>query len=192
MADVSPFALPHADDAGDAGDPDRAPLPGDDLVADARRQITREIIVRAPPEVLWPHLLHMVFATDRPRTLLCCERPRLVVLGALYDHDAGLYLPFDGPKPARYWKATWTFVASPLGAERTRLRVRSRVAHGGEALRWCSVWLPPFSDFVDPAQLRQLARAAEGRPASFRASLHDAAEIALRALGASRSHPRGR
>jgi hypothetical protein len=163
------------------------PLPGDELVPDARKQLTRDITIRAAPEVVWPHLLHLATpSVDQPRQVLRAEAASLLVLGALYDHGAGIYLPFDDPPPARYWRATWSFVLSPIEARRTRLHARTRVACGGDALRWCSVWLPPFTDPLEAEQLRSVARAAEGQIPTWYASLRQAAGSALRALGASR------
>jgi hypothetical protein len=175
---------PHADDASH---PNGVPLPGDELVRDARKQITREITIRAPPEAVWPHLVSLASSADAAtRSVLRSEAPRLLVLGALYDYGAARYLPFDSPRPARYWHAAWSFVLSPIEAQRTRLHARSRVACGGDALRWCSVWLPPFTSLIEPEQLRSIARAAEGELPSWYSSLREAAGSALRALGANR------
>jgi hypothetical protein len=173
--------------SGGSAHPNSIPLPGDELVPDARKQLTREITIRAAPEVVWPHLLHLALPTaDHPRTILRSERPSLLVVGALYDYGAGRYLTFDDPRPARYWKATWSFFLSPAEAQRTRLCARTRVACGGDALRWCSVWLPPFTDLMESEQLHSVARAAEGQLPTWYASLRQAAGSALRALGASR------
>jgi hypothetical protein len=88
----------------------------------------------------------------------------VLLLGALYDHDAGRYLAFDAPRPSTYWHATWVLALSPLDETRTRLDVRSRVAFTGDAVEWASIWTHPFHDFMAPDQLRHLKDLAEGRP----------------------------
>jgi hypothetical protein len=149
---------------------DRAyPLPGDERIPDARKQITRTLTIAATPETIWPLLVRMaLLERHKGGVVLHVRAPRVLLLGALYDAWERRYLPFDLPRPAKYWQATWALVLTPIDAVRTRLDVRSRVAFGEDALRWASVWTHPFGDFMDHALLRRLERAAEGEHASTR------------------------
>ncbi len=104
-------------------------LPGDDFLDDPAKQITRTLEFAASVELVWPELVAMVL--DRHGqvcTLLVGEPPRAIVLGGLYDHARGNYVEFDAPRPKHFWHATWALVLSRIGAARTRLDTRSRVA----------------------------------------------------------------
>ena len=111
----------------------------------------------------------MVREAEGRHTVLRSEAPRALVLGALYDHGARRYLPFDGPRPEQFWHATWTLTLLPIDAQRTRLYVRSRVAHTHEAVQWSAVWMHPFHDFMSSEELGRVKSAAEGRQASSQA-----------------------
>jgi hypothetical protein len=92
--------------------------------------------------------------------VLSIESPRLLVLGGLFDADAGDQLPFHGKRPGHYWHVTWAFLLAPLDARSTRLTVRARAAcRSGQRI------LGPrlVHAFMEAEQLRQLAARAEGR-----------------------------
>ncbi len=144
-------------------------MPGDWLIGDAKKQITRSVVIDAAPEVIWPQLVQMVLRDrDAGSAVLYLDVRHALVLGSLYDVRVGSYLPFAAPRPEEHWHATWAFVLEPIDVRRTRLHVRSRVAFTGDALRWSAVWMHPFYDFMAPDELRRLKRAAEagGPPAS--------------------------
>ena len=139
-------------------------LPGDDIIQDAKSQITRGITIDAAPEAIWPWLLQMSRTdSDHGYSILRSEPPYVLVLGSLYDYGARHYAAFDGPRPAQYWHATWALVLTPEAANRARLSVRSRVAFTTDAVQWAAVWLHPFNDFMEVEQLRRLKHSAEGR-----------------------------
>lgn len=52
----------------------------------------------------------------------------LLLLGGLFDVANQRQLPFDVPRPPRFWQVTWAFVLEPLDAGRTRLYARARGA----------------------------------------------------------------
>jgi hypothetical protein len=157
----TPDSHPVATDDAPPDSAETRALPGDDLIQDARKQITRDIIIDATPEAIWPCLLQMVRESEGRHAVLRSEAARSLVLGALYDHDARRYLPFEGPRPANYWHATWALMLTPLDEKRTRLHVRSRVAFTHEAVKWAAVWMHPFNDFMGGEELGHLKRAAE-------------------------------
>jgi hypothetical protein len=94
--------------------------------------------------------------------VLEAQEPRALVLGGLWDADAGRNVPFAGPRPPRHWHATWAFALEPADGGRTRLRVRARVAHppSGAAR---GAWIRPAHAVMQRVQLWNLARRAEGR-----------------------------
>lgn len=104
-----------------------------------------------------------------------------------YDARARAYLPFGAPRPAEHWRATWALSLSPIDAKRTRLRVRSRVAFTGDALRWTAVWMHPFHDFMGRHELRYLKRAAEsgGAPAGRQDGVFDASSDSSTLVGSA-------
>lgn len=90
------------------------------------------------------------------------EPERALVLGGLFDPVEKRQLPFDAPRPAEYWHVTWAFALEPLDERRTRLHVRVRGAYSaGE--RFHAATIRPIHDFMQGAQLRNLAARAEGR-----------------------------
>jgi hypothetical protein len=137
-------------------------LPGDDLIPDAAKQITRSLTIRAPVAMVWPELMTMVHdRLESGTSVLESEAPRAVVIGGLYDHRLTSYLPFDGPRPAHFWQATWALVLSPIDGLHTRLEVRARVAFTPDAVEWTAVWTHPFSDFTRHEDLEGLKRRVE-------------------------------
>jgi hypothetical protein len=168
--------LDSSDDLGPA-------LPGDDLIRDARKQITHSVTIDAAPVAIWPLLVQMARLDGHPGcSVLRSEAPCMLLIGGLYDSGARRYLPFDAPKPTQYWQATWALMLSPIGAGRTCLQVRSRVAFTADALLWESVSMHPFNDFMEPHQLRRIKRAAEGRASRRRTALDLVLGLATRLL----------
>jgi hypothetical protein len=171
----SALGMDRAEVDGDSGDAERwCALPGDTFIADARAQVTHGVTIDAPASAVWPLVLDMVrdessapMAAGRPGSyaVLVSDEPRALVLGGLYDHDAKRYLAFDAARPPHFWQATWALVLHPLGEHRTRLLVRSRVAATTDAVRWSSLWLHPFHDFMDHGVLTHLKDRAEGHAA---------------------------
>jgi hypothetical protein len=119
---------------------------------------------------LHPELLHLEVGEIIPATpegddgfeVLGIDEPRALVLGGLFDPDAGKQLPFDAPRPTRYWHVTWVFVLERLADERTRLLVRARAAFS-PSQRLHAAWIRPVHHLMQTAQLRHLAARAEGR-----------------------------
>ena len=89
----------------------------------------------------------------------------LLLFGGLFDVENQRQLPFDAPRPARFWHVTWAFVLEPLDAGRTRLYARARGAFSPSE-RFHAFWIRPVHHLMQTAQLRHLAERAEGRPSS--------------------------
>jgi hypothetical protein len=128
--------------------------------------------------------------------VLRVDEDRTLVLGGLFDPEAGAQLPFAAPRPAHFWHATWAFVLEPLDEMTTRLHVRARVAFP-ESGRLHAAWTRLVHHFMETAQLRHLAARAEQRLPrdSFRDVAEGAAGAAVMAaalltpsLRAARSH----
>lgn len=152
-------------------------LPVDDLLPDAAVQVRRHIDVAAAPDVVWRCLVALG-AVGRERLtvgqvvsaggedgfeVLRIDPGRLLVLGSMFDVDAGRQRPFDVARPARYWHATWTFMLEPLGASATRLHVRARAAFPADR-RLRADWIRPVHPLLDRRELDALAARAERRP----------------------------
>lgn len=105
--------------------------------------------------------------------VLRVDENRRLVLGGLYDPEAGKQLPFSAPRPAHFWHATWAFVLEPLDETTTRLHVRGRAAFP-ESGRLHAMWMRFVHHFMETAQLRHLAARAEQRLP--RDDWHDVAE----------------
>ena len=94
--------------------------------------------------------------------VLAIDRPRALVLGALFDADAKQQRPFDGERPERFWHVTWSFVLEPLDGGSTRLHVRGRAAFPTTG-RLHAEWMKPVHHLMQTAQLRHLAARIEHR-----------------------------
>lgn len=93
--------------------------------------------------------------------VLRLEPGAVLVLGGLYDSLARKQLPFDAPRPDRYWHVSWAFVLEPLDETRTRLHVRARVSFSsGE--RAHAAWIRIVHPLMEHAQLRNLRARVEG------------------------------
>src|SRR5512147_378721 len=49
--------------------------------------------------------------------VLRVDAPHALVLGGVYDLEAGGQVRFDATRPHRYWQVTWAFVLEPIGAD---------------------------------------------------------------------------
>ncbi len=94
--------------------------------------------------------------------VLAIEPTKSLILGGLFDIEAGKQLPFGAQLPKKYWQTTWAFVLEPLDAATTRLHVRARAAFSPS--EWLHVaWIRPVHALMQSSQLRNLAARAEGR-----------------------------
>jgi hypothetical protein len=160
-------------------------LEGDDIVPEARAQLTHAIAIAAPPSAVWPWLLQMgcqragwyswdgldnagVRSADR----IVPELQALAVGDVIPARPAGtegfevlrvvperaLVLRAASPK----WQGTWAFVLEPLGLDRTRLVTRYRAAYPPSA--GMSLMLPVLRAahaIMERKQLRTIKHHAE-------------------------------
>jgi hypothetical protein len=94
--------------------------------------------------------------------VLGVDAPRALILGGLYDVDAGKQLSFNLPRPERYWHVTWAFVLEALNEDTTRLHVRARAAFPKTG-QVHALWVRPVHRFMQHEMLAHLAARAEGR-----------------------------
>jgi len=94
--------------------------------------------------------------------VIAMEPERCLVLGALYDADAGCQREFNDLRPERFWHMTWSFVLEPLDAATTRLHVRARAAFPETGLVR-TAWIRPAHQLMEAAQLEHLAARVEDR-----------------------------
>ena len=94
--------------------------------------------------------------------VLRVEEGRALVLGGLWDTDAGHQRPFSAPRPEGHWHVTWAFALEPLGGGATRLRARARAAFPASG-RIHAAWARPVHRLMQATQLRNLAARAEDR-----------------------------
>jgi hypothetical protein len=114
--------------------------------------------------------------------VLRLQQNRLLLLGTLYDVQNQRQLPFDAPRPRRFWQVTWAFLLEPLDGSRTRLYARARGAFSSSE-RFHSFWIRPLHHLMQTAQLRHLAERAEGRTSSE--GVRDLVESAGAAIGSA-------
>ena len=93
--------------------------------------------------------------------VLRLQENRLLLCGGLFDVENQRQLPFDAPRPPRFWQVTWAFVLEPLDAGRTRLYARARGGFSASE-RFHAFWIRPVHHLMQTAQLRHLAERAEG------------------------------
>jgi hypothetical protein len=94
--------------------------------------------------------------------VLRVEPDRLLLLGGLFDAEAGRQLAFAAPRPERFWHVTWAFVLEPLLDGSTRVTVRARAAFPGSG-ELHAAWIGPVHRIMERTQLRHLAARVEGR-----------------------------
>lgn len=92
--------------------------------------------------------------------VLVLDAPRLMILGGLYDSEAGRQLRFADARPERYWHVTWAFVLDTIDGDRTRLSVRARAAFP-HSDAFHAAWIKPVHRFMESAQLRHLKERVE-------------------------------
>jgi hypothetical protein len=158
---------------------------GDDLLAEARAQLTHVAVIDAPPADVWPWLLQMgcqrggwyswdildnagVRSADR----IVPQLQRLAVGDVLPARPTGVEgfevrrivperaLILGGVSPR--WTGTWAFVLVPLPAGKTRLVTRYRAAYPPS--RRMSLLLPALSAvhaIMERKQLRTIKHRAE-------------------------------
>ena len=114
--------------------------------------------------------------------VLRLQENRFLLFGGLFDVERQRQLPFDAPRPARFWHVTWAFVLEPLDASRTRLYARARGAFSTSE-RLHAFWIRPVHHLMQTAQLRHLAERAEGRPSTD--GVRDVLESARGAVAAA-------
>lgn len=160
-------------------------LEGDDLVPDARAQLTHSIVISAPLEDVWPWLVQMGcqragwYSWDvldnggvRSANRIIPELQRLEVGDVLPARPVGKLgfevlrivseraLVLSGLSPE--WAGTWAFVLEPLDSGRTRLVTRYRAAYPSSAR--LALALPFFRaahDVMGHKQLRTLKHHVE-------------------------------
>ena len=94
--------------------------------------------------------------------VLRVEENRTLLLGGLWDAEAGRQRPFAAPRPHRYWHVTWSFALEPLEGGATRLLARGRAAFPPSG-RLHATWMRPAHHLMQTTQLCNLAARAEGR-----------------------------
>ena len=114
--------------------------------------------------------------------VLKVERDHALLMGALFDVEQHRQLPFDAPRPEKFWHVSWAFALEPLDEARTRLYARSRAAFSSSE-RFHGLWIRPVHHVMQTTQLRHLAERAEGRGSSD--GLRDVLESVAAAIAAA-------
>ena len=165
-------------------------IEGDDLVSDARAQLTHATTIDAPPGDVWPWLLQMGcqrggwYSWDaldnggvRSADHIIPELQHLAIGDLVPARPVGaegfkvlrivperaLVLSSMSPR----WEGTWAFVLEPLGAGKTRLVTRYRAAYPPNVRM--SIMLPVIATvhaFMERKQLRTIKHHAEHLHAS--------------------------
>lgn len=160
-------------------------LEGDDIVPDARAQLTHATTIDAPPRDVWPWLVQMGgqragwYSWDildnggvRSASRIVPELQHLAVgdvIPARPKGSAGFEVLRIVPERALVlsaaspqWTGTWAFVLEPHGSDRTRLITRYRAAYPPRG--WITIVAPVLAAvhaFMERKQLRTLAHHAE-------------------------------
>lgn len=147
-----------------------APMPGDDIIADASYVTTRAITIYAPPEEVWPWLVQMgclragFYANDLLDNL---GHPSAGTIVPQFQHlEVGQWVPMS-PRPSDttafkvagfevsqwlLWQqplSTWSWRLGRLPKDRTRLvtRLRSHLDWSNPSMSLLSIVLNEFGDF---------------------------------------------
>jgi len=166
-----------------------APLPGDDVVPNARYVTTRAVTIDAPPDRIWPWLVQM--GQDRAGfyTHNWVERllrsgikdvdavhPEWQTLAAgdlmRTNRDIGgkpmgwPVVSVDGPRSlvvrSKSMPAgTYAFVLDPIDADRTRLIVRDRAAWQTQEWPFAALIYEPLHAYMETGLMHGLKRRAE-------------------------------
>lgn len=94
--------------------------------------------------------------------VLRVERNRALILGMLFDSVAKRPITFASARPEKFYQMTWSFVLEPVDEGHTRLFARARTVSPNSG-RVGSAVLGRVHHLMETAQLRNLARRAEGR-----------------------------
>ncbi|HLK40664.1 MAG TPA: hypothetical protein VKU41_28120 [Polyangiaceae bacterium] len=158
-------------------------IEGDDIVADARAQLTHVVTIDAPPRDVWPWLVQMGcrragwYSWDaldnagvRSADHIVPELQHLAVGDVLPARPVGAggfkvlrlvperALVLDGTSPQ--WAGTWAFELQPFGANKTRLVTRYRASYPPNT-RIALPILAAVHAFMERKQLRTIKHHAE-------------------------------
>jgi hypothetical protein len=163
------------------------PLPGDDIIADARAQLTHEIIIDARPRDVWPWLVQM--GRDRAGWYSWDildnggKRSADHIIPELQHLSVGDVLPYGKTGPEGFkvlriepdrllvlgadtpaFEGTWAFVLEPIGDGGTRLVTRYRATYPPSLkMSMFLVWMSGLHAFMERKQLRTIKHHAEQR-----------------------------
>jgi hypothetical protein len=165
------------------------PLPGDDLVPDARYVTTRAITIDAPPDRIWPWLVQM--GQDRAGFYTHNWVERLLQSGIPDDHaihpewqnlavgdlmrtnrDIGgkpMGWPVVSVDPPRSLvvrsknmpAGSYAFVLDPIDAQHTRLIVRDRAVWRAREWPFAALVYEPLHAYMETGLMRGLKQRAE-------------------------------
>jgi hypothetical protein len=163
---------------------------GDDILPDARTQLTHVTTIDAPPKDVWPWLLQMGCqragwyswdlldnAGARSADRIIPELQHLQIGDVLPARPVGpegfkvlrvvaeRALVLNGSSPQ--WAGTWAFVLEPVGSDKSLLVTRYRAAYPPSVRM--SIMLPFFATvhaFMERKQLRTIKQHAEHLHAS--------------------------
>jgi len=93
--------------------------------------------------------------------VLQLDRPRALVLGALFNPRAETQRAFTDPRPDHFWHVSWAFALAPAADGCTQLQVRARAAWSPDAA-WHARWIRPVHSVMELAQLHNLRARIEG------------------------------
>jgi hypothetical protein len=175
------------------------PLPGDDVVPDARYVTTRAVTIDAPPERIWPWLVQMgqdragFYTHNWVERLLRSGIPDIhevraewqtLAVGDLMrtNHDIGgkpMGWPVALVDPPRSLvvrsknmpAGSYAFVLRPIGADRTRLLVRDRAVWSRREWPFAALVYEPLHAYMETGLMRGLKERAERAPVGSAASL---------------------
>lgn len=153
---------------GYAAPDDHSVLPGDDILPDARVQVTHRIDIEAPPAKVWPWLAQMGRAVgdvlpmktkgEDGLAMLVVDPPRALVLG-----DLSL-LPGRPSHPPNTPRVTWAFSLEPIGSTATHLVVRVRVEYQPSTMiGLLRPLVAGVHELMEGKQLRTIKQRAEAR-----------------------------
>ena len=160
-------------------------LPGDDMLADARAELTHAITIDAPPRDVWPWLVQMGcqragwYSWDALDNAGVRSADRIIpelqdlavgdVLPMRPTGDAGFTVLRIEPEralvlgnAAPQWEGTWAFVLEPIGPDRTRLVTRYRAAYPPSIrMALFRPWMAAVHTVMERKQLRTIKHHAE-------------------------------
>jgi hypothetical protein len=132
-----------------------------DLLDNAGVRSSRELI----PELTVLTVGQVIPATPESAEgfeVLSLQAPHQLVLGGLYDNEAGKQLPFAAARPEHFWQVTWAFELERVNHICTRLHVRARAEFPASG-RLHASWIRPVHRLMQSKMLHELAARVEGR-----------------------------